>query len=495
MSHAHVKTFPVNLLIEGKSCLVVGGGRGAAKKIDTLLRAAAAVTVVSPRLSDQVDRWLQEGKIQWIDRPYEIGDLEGRLLVYCATSDRDLNRKILGQCREKGILCCPIDRNWPEGDFVTPATFRQDGLSISISSGGASCRRSRLVKQSLSRHVDMIDSADLLLIGTSHLHLPLDRRESFHLAGEQLDRIGRMLRHVWGVHEFLILNTCNRVEVLAVVSDDASVNALVQRILGFDSLAEGEFYSLRGWDAFSHSCTLLAGLFSQTPGENHIVAQVKEAYRTARELDWTGVVMEDWISRALGVSKKIRRGTDPLLKEVEIEDVTVEYLVRGLSEYQGITRAMVIGTGIVGKGVVEKFLEQGIPVIWCYHRFIPELDEAMEDRVELCPLEEMSGKIRDCDCVVAATGSSSYLLDASHGPYFPPEKTILLADLSLPRNISPELERSDGSIRVVDLDDLKHWFRRSVADMERIMELNKSLIEENRGNYERISASLQSRNP
>ncbi len=488
-------TFPVSLILEGKSCLVVGGGKAAVWKIENLLTAGAAVTVISPELGEQAAALHLESRFTWIKRFYSETDLEGFSLVYCATPDADLNRSILEQCRQKRILCCPVDRNWPEGDFMTPATFRKDELAISISTGGASCRRSRLIKQSLSRHVDLIDSADLILIGTSHSYLPLKKREPFHLAGKKLDSTGNMLHHVWGVHEFLILNTCNRVEILAVVSNDSNVYALVQRILGFDTLDRDEYYIHRGWDAFSHSCTLMAGLFSQTPGENHIVAQVKEALHMAVQSSWAGVVLEDWISRALGVSKKIRRESSPLLKNIEIEDVAVEYIYRTLEKKQGLRKAMVIGTGIIGTGVLEKFLIRNIPVLWCYHRYIPGMTASMKEKVELFSLADLNKRIAECDCAVTATGSSEYLLDEEHLEYFPEDKQTLLVDLSLPRNISPELNRPEQGVEVFDLDDLKHWFRREIADMDHIMEVSRKIIEENKDSYERISGSLQSRHP
>ncbi|MDC7223130.1 MAG: NAD(P)-dependent oxidoreductase, partial [Spirochaetales bacterium] len=433
------KIFPISLIMENKTCLVVGGGRAALRKIDNLLASEVSLTLVSPQIVPALREYVIEGRIDWVEREFRESDLDGADLVYCATGESDLNRSLMALCRRRRILCCAVDKNWPEGDFMTPATFRKEELAISISTGGHSCRRSRLVKQSLSRHVDMIDSADLLLMGTSHNQLDLAKREPFHLAGEKLDHTGRMIRHVWGVHEFMILNTCNRVEIMAIVADDENVEALLKRVLGFDRLAEGEFYVHRGWDAFVHSATLMAGLYSQTPGENHIVAQSKEAFQVAGASQWSGIVLEDWFSRALGISKKIRRETGPLLKNMEIEDVAVEYLARTLEGSGGIVKAMVIGTGIIGKGVLEKFLERKIPVLWCYHRFIPELTDAQKEWVELCPLEEMNRRIPECNGFITATGSPDYLIDRSQGECFSREGLNALVDLSLPRNISPDL--------------------------------------------------------
>ena len=155
---------------------------------------------------------------------------------------------------------------------------------------------------------------------------------------------------------------------------------------------------------------------------------------------------------------------------------------------------MVIGTGIIGKGVLEKLLARKREVLWCYHNYIPELDDAMKGLVELCPLPDLYEKISGCDAVITATGSPSYILDEGHGAFFSGDKLTVMVDLSLPRNISSGLNKPEAGRQVVDLDDLKHWFRREIADMDRILKLNTDIIEENRDSYERISGSLQSRN-
>ncbi|MDC7223028.1 MAG: hypothetical protein PQJ60_04760, partial [Spirochaetales bacterium] len=94
---------------------------------------------------------------------------------------------------------------------------------------------------------------------------------------------------------------------------------------------------------------------------------------------------------------------------------------------------------------------------------------------------------------ITATGSPDYLIDRSQGECFSREGLNALVDLSLPRNISPDL--AADHIKVQDLDDLKHWFRREAADRDRIMDISQTILEENRESYERISVSLQSGNP
>ena len=89
---------------------------------------------------------------------------------------------------------------------------------ISISSGISNCRQSKLIKNNLSRHIESLSAAHLIVVGTDHHHLGVEERESFHLSGEKFDRAGFMIMQLVGIHEFMILNTCNRIEVIAVVA-------------------------------------------------------------------------------------------------------------------------------------------------------------------------------------------------------------------------------------------------------------------------------------
>lgn len=480
------KIFAAGLLLENRSCLVVGGGPVAAGKTELLIGSGATVTLVSPVAVDEIKNFHSEGTISWISREFQPSDLEGISLVFAATNMPELNREILDLCQELGILSCAVDKNWSEGDFITPATYRKDELTVAISTGGASCRRSKMIKESLVRHVNMIDSIDLCILGTDHNCLPLSKREAYHRTGESYIRTGNMLNHIWGVHEFLLLNTCNRVELIAAVSPGTDIKALVEKVLGFDTLAEGEYYCYFGFSAFDHLSRMLAGLYSQTPGENHIVAQVKDALSLAHEKGWSGRVMADWVSRGLRVSKLIRHQVDPRLKHREIEDVSLLYL-----EYKhtSLKRVMVLGTGMIGEGLVRRLCEH-YSVIWVYYRKVPDISGFTGRDVQLVPMDDRERYYCECDALFAATASENYLIHKDVVPAFK-GREVSLVDLSIPRNIDPETAYEN--ISVIDMEDLKYWYRREAADMESILLLASDTVNEHRSEYEKILSAFKGR--
>lgn len=483
----------INLFLSEQPCLVVGGGKVAERKIHMLLGAGARVTVVSPDVCTELETVIEQGKVSHIARLFSDQDIEAVSLVYAATNSRGVNRKVLECCRAKNILCCCVDGNWSEGDFTTPATTHHNQLMLSVSSGGNDCRQSKMVKNSLARHLKMMDSANLVVVGTDHNHLSVEEREPFHLTGHRFEQAGFMIMQLWGIHEFMILNTCNRVEVIAVVSDETERNGILRHIMGFTALKEDKFYLKSGKPAFEHLCLVTAGMLSQTPGENHITAQIKESLETAKQRGWAGNMTQEWISSALHISKAVKNQVAPLLQNYEIEDLALQYLQangKNLSE----ATIMVIGAGMVGKGLVKDSLPLAKKIIWCYHVNKPELSKEWDGKVELCTFNEMKNRITEADIIISATGAPGHILHMAHAPFFNQETPIMVIDLGMPRNIDPELDDLSSDVTIVDLDGLKYWYRSELADMNDILSRCRTVVTEHVHLYEKITSSFQGGN-
>jgi len=144
---------PASILVEGRACLVVGGGTIAARKTGHLLAAQADVTVISPGAGKAILELADAGRLRHVDRAFADSDVAGMYLVFAATNDEDVNRNVIACGRREGILCSAIDRNWTDGDFVTPAICRQEDLTVSVSTGGSSCRRARIVKDRIAEFI------------------------------------------------------------------------------------------------------------------------------------------------------------------------------------------------------------------------------------------------------------------------------------------------------------------------------------------------------
>jgi precorrin-2 dehydrogenase/sirohydrochlorin ferrochelatase len=485
--------FPVNLLLADRPCLVVGGGKVAARKIRHLIDAGARITVISPEVCDEVAGWIEEQRVTHLKRVFEPGDTVGSALVFAATNDRFINRQVLDDARKHNALCSCVDGHWAQSDFTTPAITRHGSVMLTVSTGGQSCRQAKLIKDSLAKHMAMVETADLVVVGTDHHHMDIEEREPFHLTGPRFDRTGWMIMQLWGIHEFMILNTCNRVEVVAVASKETSTNGILRHILGFDRLKEDKFYLKHGAAAFEHLCMVSAGMLSQTPGESHIAAQIKEALAEAQRRGWAGSMMQEWVSSLLHVSKHIQTEVAPLLRSEEIEDLVLTYLQAQIPDLSAKT-VMVLGAGMIGQGLVRNAVPKAGEIIWCYHLNCPELSGELKNKVELCTFNSIKDRLGEADIIISATEAPGHVLHSGHAPFLDQEKKIVLVDLGMPRNIDPALAGLSPEISLIDLDGLKRWHRRENPEMEDIFNQCSRIIGNHQEQYERIIKSFQGGN-
>jgi precorrin-2 dehydrogenase/sirohydrochlorin ferrochelatase len=125
--------YPVGLVVEGRSCLVVGGGRIATGKIRALVDAGAMVTVVAPVVLDEVRSQVE----RVIERPYAAGDIDGHRLVIAATDDPAVNAQVFRDADGLGVWVNSVDD--PEHcSFTLPAVARRGPVTIAVATDGSS---------------------------------------------------------------------------------------------------------------------------------------------------------------------------------------------------------------------------------------------------------------------------------------------------------------------------------------------------------------------
>ena len=141
---------PIMLDIQNRQCIVVGGGTVAYRKVQSLLSYGAEVTLISKEISEKFLPLEQQGRIRWIARNYQEGDIDGAYLVYVATDDSAVNEQVYAEAHDKGILVNVVDVP-PLCDFIVPAVVRQGDLTLAISTNGKSPMLARKIRQDLEK--------------------------------------------------------------------------------------------------------------------------------------------------------------------------------------------------------------------------------------------------------------------------------------------------------------------------------------------------------
>lgn len=129
--------FPMFLKLEGRSCLVVGGGKIGESKIRSLLTSGARVRVVAPSVTRAVSRWAGAGIVEWSAQEFQPNDLAAAFLVIAATSSVEVNDFVYREARRRNVLCNVVD-DPDRCDFYYPSVVRRGDLQIAISTGGSS---------------------------------------------------------------------------------------------------------------------------------------------------------------------------------------------------------------------------------------------------------------------------------------------------------------------------------------------------------------------
>ena len=140
--------FPLFVDLSGKRIVAVGGGRIAARRIQTLLSFAEDITVVAPGLDPQLEALAEAGRIRVIRRPFADADLDGAAIVLAATDSREVNARVCALGKERGILVNVID-DPAACDFFFPGVVKDGSVVIGGTASGTDHKKARAVTQAI----------------------------------------------------------------------------------------------------------------------------------------------------------------------------------------------------------------------------------------------------------------------------------------------------------------------------------------------------------
>lgn len=155
------KLYPININIQGRRCLMVGGGGVALRKIKGLLEAGAGVHVVSPKILDEIKRL----PVKVFERAFRESDVDSAALVIAATDDADVNARVAAAAQ---LLNVPVNVADQPGlcSFFMPAVVRRGPLVISVSTSGASPAMAKIIRKQLEEEYSDIYGDFIEIVGS-----------------------------------------------------------------------------------------------------------------------------------------------------------------------------------------------------------------------------------------------------------------------------------------------------------------------------------------
>jgi len=143
--------YPIVLNIQGRKCLVVGGGKVALRKVKVLLGHGANVEVVSPVFCPELNQLATDGAIRAIQRDYKSEDLQHAFIAITATDDAKTNERVASEAMRQGVLTNVVD-DPKNSDFIVPSYFQRGDVIIAVSTSGRSPALARKIRSELERN-------------------------------------------------------------------------------------------------------------------------------------------------------------------------------------------------------------------------------------------------------------------------------------------------------------------------------------------------------
>ena len=326
----------------------------------------------------------------------------------------------------------------------------------------------------------------LILFGADYKEQTLAMRERLSIPAECVRFALQRLVALPSIKEAVLLGTCNRFEIYAVTSDLAEGRHQLQSFFTAlqqvpDHQAIKPDYVFAGEEAVEHLFRVTSGLESMVLGEGQIVAQVKEAYRTAVVYQSAGSVLKRLFELALHCGKRVRSETTISRRAVSTAAAAVELAGQKLGSWRAAT-VLIIGAGRAGQMCLKQLLSLRGPLdLTVVNRDADKFDQLRfmdrDGRVKLDQAFASRHSIAAAsDVVFVTTSAPAYVLNGAELQEHL-VRTSCIIDLSVPRNVDPAV----GLLAGVDLftvDDLAGVVRHNLAERAGLSVAAESIIKE-----------------
>ena len=304
---------------------------------------------------------------------------------------------------------------------------------------------------------------DIIVVGLNHRTAPIEIREKLSISDAQLREALIRLKSCHGIDEGVILSTCNRVEVCAVVQQ---VQTGFQRIKEFfedhhTGLSPEEWnaslYLYSADEAIRHLFRVASSLDSMVIGEPQVLGQLKDAFDTAMHQKATGIILNKVFRKAISVAKRVRTETKIAENAVSISFAAVELAKKVFGRLEG-KEALLVGAGEMAELAVRHLVDNGVGKVMITTRnFDNAIDLAKRFNGIPLRLEEFPRYLAESDILICSTGASHYVITEEHirqAIQRRKNRPVFLIDISVPRNIDPHVNRIDN-VFLYDIDDLQ----------------------------------------
>lgn len=325
---------------------------------------------------------------------------------------------------------------------------------------------------------------EIIAIGLNHKTASVKLRERLAFSEVRLTEAYSILRNLSSVQESLILSTCNRVEIYAVVdSVDKSIGELKKFLSAYHQVNLEDFepnlYIYLEPDSVGHLFNVACGLDSMVIGETQILGQLKQAYFKARQNTSVGNTLDVLFQKAFSTTKEVRNSTNINKGSASVSSVAVKLIEEVLNNFSQ-RKVMIVGAGKNSELAVKHLISKGVSSILVSNRTYKKAQELAERfQGEAIRLDQLLISLIKIDILISSTNAPHFVIrkkDISGLMKQRKGRSLFLIDLAVPRDIEPEVGKIE-SVYLYDIDDIQKVVDKNIQLRQGEIEVSNQIIQ------------------
>lgn len=293
------------------------------------------------------------------------------------------------------------------------------------------------------------------------------------------------LKEEKSILENIIVSTCNRTEIYAVVDQLHTGRYYIKKFLAdWFQLSKEElspFLTFYESDAaVEHLFRVACGLDSMVIGETQILGQVRDSFKTAQQEKTIGTIFNELFKQAVTVGKRTHAETDIGSNAVSVSYAAVE-LAKKIFGNLSSKHILILGAGKMGELAAENLHGQGIGKVTVINRTYLKAKE-LADRFsgEARSLNQLESALAEADILISSTGASEFVVSKEmmeNANKLRKGRPLFMVDIAVPRDLDPALNDLEG-VFLYDIDDLEGIVEANMKERRETAEKVELLIEE-----------------
>lgn len=301
----------------------------------------------------------------------------------------------------------------------------------------------------------------LVVLGLNHKTAPVEVRECFSFSEEQVKQALKYFRSCEEFSECVLLSTCNRTELYAVVEDADETLPIMRQFLQRMAVnppdARKYLFFFTGEDCINHLFRVASSLDSLIIGEGQILSQVKRAYSLARDVNTTSTVLNTLFHKAIAVGKKVRTVTHIAYSAVSVSYAAVEMAKKAFGDLTA-SNVLLVGAGQMSELTSRHLVANGVKTVFVSNRnYNRAVELAQKFQGIAVHFEHYIEAANKADIVITSTGAPHYMIrtmDVARLMQQREGRPLIFIDIAVPRDVEPEVGEIKG-VTLYNIDDLE----------------------------------------